>query len=236
MDNFTLRLAKLVQRAYDPAFDTDPHGVDITDLGFTPAEILWATDPGGDSVPYGIIATDNGHGTVVALRGTESGVEWAADADAMLVSCNWAPGCLVHKGFYQIAETLRTSKGVFADVALSGGGFLSVAGHSLGAALATILATRMSAKQLVSLAGPRSGCQAFAALGLARIGLVARLVIPGDVVPTLPPPFPLPFRHVGDAIELQKPAIRDTLECRHSIATYLNAMDPSLPLGAECVL
>jgi hypothetical protein len=116
-----------------------------------------------------------------------------------------------------------------------------VAGHSLGSALATLYVAENSLQQqvqtplLCTLASPRVGDQAFAtkfdALGIGSW----RIVNEPDVVPNLPFSL-LGFEHV-ETEHLYDSSSWTTisLECWHSIDTYLHLLDPKLPPLPGCV-
>jgi hypothetical protein len=116
-----------------------------------------------------------------------------------------------------------------------------VAGHSLGSALATLYVAENSVKQrvqtplLCTLASPRVGDEAFAtkfdALGIGSW----RIVNKPDVVPDLPFSF-LGFDHV-ESQHLYDSSSWTTisLECWHSIDTYLHLLDPKLPPLPGCI-
>lgn len=245
MDPFHVTLGRLVKKAYSPLFITDPVGVHVDDLGMTRAETFFAKDPGGDTVPYGIAATGP-DGLNVGFCGTRTGVQWIADGLARLVNVPWAPGCRGHEGILGVFDSMVTSQGipVWEWIESRPAMPLNVGGHSLGAELASMLARRMAARLLVSLAGPRGGDEAFARYGEQRIGGVARYVVGsglppwGDLVPCLPEPLPplFPFWHIGQPITLAIPAgIKREVSCLHSIDTYLHALDPSNPLDQACL-
>jgi triacylglycerol lipase len=73
------------------------------------------------------------------------------------------------------------------------------AGHSLGAALATLAADRFpAAAGVCTIGSPRVGDRAFAAEFDARFGARAlRFVNDTDIVTHVPTPFPAPYEHVG---------------------------------------
>ena len=147
----------------------------------------------------------------LAFRGTEGLAEWIENADFALVPYAWcadgnATGCAVHAGFLTVYQTINAT--VFAHTAALLATYptakLRVAGHSLGAALATHaavqLATAMAtgrlpwrSTRLVSLhtiGSPRVGNPAFvrwAAGVLGRAGAASvRMTHNADIVPKLP--------------------------------------------------
>jgi hypothetical protein len=116
---------------------------------------------------------------------------------------------------------------------------IEVVGHSLGGALATLyVAKNASDKQLrvsriYTFASPFVGDSKFArsfdSLGIDSF----RIANFFDVVPHLPPN--LEFRHVGSP-EAINSGIRVHADpvCWHSMQTYLNAIDPNIPIDESC--
>lgn len=125
-------------------------------------------------------------GDLVVFRGTDDVHDLLTDLDA-----GFAPegGGRVHRGFQEALDL------VWGDVADAvGGRDVWFAGHSLGAALATLAASRHPRTQAVTTFGsPRVGDEAF---GNSIQAPVHRIVNNNDVVTRLPPP--LGYRHVGE--------------------------------------
>jgi hypothetical protein len=115
----------------------------------------------------------------------------------------------------------------------------TVAGHSLGGALATLYvaqnAATTSAKTptICTFASPRVGDPVFATK-FNELGLTSwRVANELDVVPKLP--F-LGFDHVDTLYEYNSGlSVSWTLDCWHSLATYLHLLDPKQPLDQGCV-
>ena len=105
---------------------------------------------------------------------------------------------------------------------------VTVTGHSLGAALATLLAIDMSANTtfptgLYTLASPRVGDLTFHNLFNHVVPNAYRIVNRLDVVPQLPPP--LFYFHVGDETELvPSNAMKLDVACEHHLTSYLNML------------
>ena len=115
---------------------------------------------------------------------------------------------------------------------------ITVTGHSLGSALATLYVADNSTKGgqvatplLCTFASPRVGDQDFAnkfdQLGIGSWRIVNLL----DLVPNLP--F-LGFVHVAALYLYIALSVELGLECEHSILTYLNMLDPRQPILPEC--
>jgi hypothetical protein len=134
---------------------------------------------------------------LISFRGTQPGSLTDIVDDALVTLVPWTHGA-VHCGFkgaleriwvplMKIVEPLATARTVW------------FAGHSLGAALATLAADRFSGTAGVcTLGSPRVGDRRFATGFDARFGARSlRYVNDTDIVTHLPTPFPLPYKHVG---------------------------------------
>lgn len=102
---------------------------------------------------------------------------------------------------------------------------LLVCGHSLGGAIATLLALPAGADRLVSIGSPRVGDAAFVARLLAQVPDVQRFVDCCDLVARVPPP--LLFRHAGarryiDRHGLERPGIGSLAVFADRTAARLN--------------
>ena len=116
---------------------------------------------------------------------------------------------------------------------------VTVVAHSLGSALATLyvadnsLTKKVKTPLLCTLASPRVGDYTFATtfdgLGIPSWRIVNEL----DIVPKLPI---FPFWHIEtEHIYNSGSSTVWSLECWHSIDTYLNLLDPKQPLLKSCV-
>jgi hypothetical protein len=157
--------------------------------------------------------------TLLAFRGTQPDNIHAilADARADLVPWHEAGG-LVHAGFAASARAVLPAVRHWMEAARPDPTKLILTGHSLGAALATLIATVLRPKWLVTLGSPRVGDITFAnafAKALAKTESV-RLVDCCDAVTDVPPP--VGYVHVTgcryltrDARKLENPSIMTIL-------------------------
>jgi Lipase (class 3) len=134
---------------------------------------------------------------LVAFRGTQPDdpTDLADDLKAILVA--WEKGGQVHKGFKDALG--RLSGEIESWISLHPGRLL-LTGHSLGAALSTLMASLIKPARLVTFGSPRVGDQGFVntLTGIA----VSRYVDCCDVVTRLPPDIGSFFEHVGTLIYL----------------------------------
>lgn len=134
---------------------------------------------------------------LVSFRGTEKGDPLDLGADAQTLSTAWAPGGRVHAGFARYLDLLWTDTEAWLAARE---GRLILAGHSLGAGLATLAASRLASRRetlhLVTFGSPRVGNAAFIQT-LSGIE-VSRYVDCCDLVTHLPPEA-LGFQHVEGA-------------------------------------
>jgi pimeloyl-ACP methyl ester carboxylesterase len=126
---------------------------------------------------------------VLAFRGTEGDDPTDIISDALFLPEDWAPGGKVHKGF---AKALEFVWPAIAKQLKSLAGQVLFTGHSLGAALATLAASRHPDAGLYTFGSPRVGDGDFGD-SLAQVD-AHRFVNCCDLVCRVPP---RPYRHVG---------------------------------------
>lgn len=134
---------------------------------------------------------------VLAFRGTELDPrDWETDLKARLVP--WPEGGQVHQGFAEALATIWDP----VDAALSTlRGRRLYTGHSLGAALATLAASRRPPEALLTYGSPRVGDAAF--VQATRTLTHQRYANCCDVVTRLPPEA-LGYRHPGPTAYLDR--------------------------------
>lgn len=273
--NQAILYAQLVNAAYaiDPA-DVTNHAGQAVNVGAANYQIVTsifandlATDMnpqrGQSRVSIGLILQAAGAGDVViAIRGTEGIQEWVHDADFLLVPCPFLAGAgHTEDGFTAMYMSMTTSldpKCPRVTQALAGLNFpravtsLTICGHSLGGALATLLALDVAANTpfknpaVYTYASPRTGGPQFAATYNQVVPNTNRIAGRLDLVPKLPLP-PL-YEHVLGLYELNsiklgippKILVKPDLVCLHILTTYLyllslQAGGAVLPLLPACV-
>lgn len=216
-----------------------------------------------DQVSIGLICQVNQSGDVViAIRGTEGILEWIHDAEFDQVPCPFLAGAgHTEDGFTAVYESLRTGAEPDSPTVVNALGQLAfphpvssvtICGHSLGGALATLLALDVAANTVFtepavySYASPRTGDSLFASTFDQVVSNSYRIANRLDIVPALPPP--LDYEHVLNPDELipirltplpPKILVKSTVACEHSLATYLYLLSLQsggsvLPLEAAC--
>ena len=131
----------------------------------------------------------DGPPAVLAFRGTEADDPTDIIDDALFLPEPWPAGGNVHMGFAGAFERIWPE----IEPQLAGAGPILFTGHSLGAALATLAASRQSCAGLLTYGSPRVGDRDF---GQALAGQrIRRFVNCCDLVCRVPPE---PCRHVGE--------------------------------------
>ena len=151
--------------------------------GFSKPRIF--TDPVTGSEAFGAYRQTDGL-ALVAFRGTQPEDVSDIATDIQFNRVQWQPGTgTVHAGFAKAALALMEPVRQWLQSDAISRKHLMLTGHSLGAALATLLATVFQPARLVTIGSPRVGDQAFA----ASFGGIdsTRLVDCCDVVTDIPP-------------------------------------------------
>lgn len=194
----------------------------------------------GDVVSFGFLAISRTMKELVAvIRGTDTIWEWLHDASFLMVSTSisGAHG-FTEDGFTAVYRSLRigaahgtlSAKDSIRSYLDTGAATtVTVCGHSLGGALATLLTldvglnTACRSPIAYTFASPRTGDHIFAGSYNASIASSYRIVNRPDIVPKLPPILPLTYEHVNAEYELN-PAFKSfnpTILCMHHLTTYL---------------
>ncbi|OBA77062.1 hypothetical protein A5641_20100 [Mycobacterium sp. 1554424.7] len=241
-------------------------GVDYTVVTTIYANDL-ATDmnPGRaeDGVSIGLICQEDKTGDVaIAIRGTEGWLEWIHDAEFFQVPCPFLAGAgHTEDGFTDMYESLRTGVKPNSPTVVNGlatlpfpkaVGSVTICGHSLGGALATLLALDLAANTafthpaVYTYSSPRTGDALFARTYDQVVKNSYRIANRLDIVPALPPP--IDYEHVLTRYWLNpvrlvplppKALVKYSVPCEHSLATYLYLLSlqsegPVLPLQPAC--
>jgi triacylglycerol lipase len=191
-------------------------------------------------LPIGFIASSNTD-IYLIFRGTMTTREVLRDLSINLSRYPYAGLGKVHDGFVQVYDKFRPPILDFLSRAGSGKR-LFVAGHSLGAALATLaaadicLSTAFTSPIVYTYASPRVGDREFAE-GYNRLcrGRSFRIANTCDLVVSMP--FPVPFlsfvggyfTHVDEPVEFT--AQEEDVERNHDIGTYLASLKASAGPG-----
>lgn len=135
-------------------------------------------------------------GTVyVVFRGTQITSPTDLLADLIALPVRWRGAGRVDWGFWTVYRSI--SKAIDAWLPRAPDRSLIVTGHSLGAAMATLMASLHEDATLVTFGSPRVGNRAFVN-GFAPSRIVRRYVDCVDAVPGLPPP--IGYDHLGEMI------------------------------------
>jgi hypothetical protein len=267
--NKAILYGQLVQAAYDiPTTDLSNKAGQTRDAGLganeTTFEIIasiYANDLATDAskkrgpvapVSIGLLLWHAGSGeAVIAIRGTEGIHEWVQDAQFDTVPCKLLPGAgETEDGFTDMYNSFGVSapggQAVTAALATIFGtrqvNSLTVSGHSLGGALATLQALDAAANSkfknptVYTYASPRTGDAQFVNIYNVRVPNTFRIANRVDVVPKLP--FSPPYEHVQglftlSAIQFFPPAIlvEPNPLCEHVLETYLHLLSKLARVG-----
>jgi hypothetical protein len=270
-----IQFGQLVAETYDilPSDVTNSAGKVLTADGtkYTVVTTVYANDlatdmkpsRGNDTVSIGLICQANGTGdAVIAIRGTEGILEWIHDAEFLTVPCPFLVGAgHTEDGFTAMYQSLRTGAAPNSPTVVKSIGNLpfprpvtsvTVCGHSLGGALATLLALDLAANTVFSqpvvytYGSPRTGDSLFVSTFDQVVKNSYRIENRVDIVPKLPPPPA--YRHVDPPYELTpvrllplpaKILVDFNPVCEHVIATYLYLLSlrsggPVIPLDVNC--
>ena len=250
-----IQFAQLVNTAYSK-FEGQPY----TTPGYNEVATLYANDlatlknPGRsrNRVIIGLVLQNDAGDAVIVFRGTEGIKEWVQDAQFLATPFREVPNAgQTEDGFTEMYRSTTVGDGAGAVrllAALGGGLFrkpatsITIAGHSLGGALATLCALDVAANgpdafrspAVYTYASPRTGDKAFAATYSQRITNTYRYVDNVDLVPKLPKPVLVPlitYMHVCAQIEMDSLTLippRAWLQpnpvCWHILSSYLYLM------------
>jgi predicted lipase len=247
--NHAIRYAKLVQISERVAAGDEYSQAEIDAVqaqGYQFVEALYgdelATDVSphaGEIVTYGFLGLSQDGELVAALRGTKTILEWVHDGMFLMVKNPiHRDAGMTEDGFTAMYKSLRTERDRKAtkavqsiDSYIQAGKVkrVTVAGHSMGAALATLLTldvalnTGCRTPAVYTFGSSRVGDRRFAATFDAAVAESYRIFSRGDVIANLPPVLPLPYEHTNTPVELIPPenAIQRSIAWAHQFTTYL---------------
>jgi pimeloyl-ACP methyl ester carboxylesterase len=236
---------------------------DTIKVDYTVVTTIYANDLATDVNPlrtdqivsFGLVVQDSAGNVVVAIRGTASIFEWVQDARFLPVKCPILPGAgYTEDGFTAVYESLRITVNPTSErlvEALPNMAFphlvtsMTICGHSLGAALATLLAldvganTKFANPTSYTYASPRIGDPSFVDTYNQLVPNTYRFANRLDLVPKLPTP-PL-YEHVLGLYDLNPMLkVKWDIPCEHHLTTYLYLFSllsggTLLPFDGACV-
>jgi predicted lipase len=269
-----INVAQLLNTTYDtlPSDLTNAAGDSVSAGGtnYTVVTTIYANDlatdinpsRGDDEVSIGLICQDQAGNVVIAIRGTEGILEWIHDAEFLQVPCPFLVGAgHTEDGFTAMYESLRTGAAANSPSVVSALATLqcprpvssmTICGHSLGGALATLLALDVAANTafknpaVYTYGSPRTGDSLFASTFDQVVQNSYRVANRLDIVPTLPPP--VDYDHVLNPVDLNpiqllpwppKVLVKFNPGCEHSLITYmyllsLDSRGAVIPLESTC--
>ncbi len=256
-----LNLGQFVNAAENPT-TTNPLTYAIP-FGFQLVQVIYGNDLATDInqikdiVPFGFIAKSPAPANdfVVAIRGTASIWEWVQDARFLRVTYPFATGAGESEdGFTDVYQSLVVAstggiprlvdvlKGILSPLANA---TLAIAGHSLGAALATLLALDVTESgafatpEVITFASPLVGDPQFARTYNTEVPNTWRIANELDLVPKMPPSV-WGYDHVNQLFSINSfLKVKMDPACCHHLTTYLyllNLLSPggNFPLDANC--
>jgi len=279
--NIAGKLGQLVNAAYAPRLDdltnragqTISAGLSGNGTSYEVVTTIYANDLATDInplrihdlVPIGLTLQAPATGeAVIAIRGTEGILEWVQDAKFLAVPCPFlSSGGNTEDGFTAMYDSMTVNPAGGRPSVVKALATLpwkrpvtslTICGHSLGAALATLLALDVAANRtspfnnptVYTYASPKTGDPVFATTYNHVVPNTFRIANRLDLVPKLPLP-PL-YDHVSGLFELNpvqlsvppKVLVKFDIPCEHFLNSYLHLLSrmtggTALPLDAQCV-
>ena len=173
---------------------------------------------------YAVVLENQQEGTphffVLVFRGTYMPQDWLTNLNTFLTS--WPEGGRVHRGFKNALERVWDN---IEECLSTLQGPVFYTGHSLGAALATLVAARHPPHALYTFGTPRVGDQEFSKL-FEKIKAY-RVVNHRDIVSIIPPTI-LGFCHVGEPHYITHNGHIAVALSEHEIEMDRKKIDPNL--------
>jgi predicted lipase len=245
-----VRLGEFVLAAYDLYTAGDPAAF-APPKGYKLVSKIYADDLTVELTDYRVFGyiAQLGTDVVVAIRGTENILEWIRDFEFALTAFPYATAGRTEAGFTDFYSSLRTSPNTSAKRVVdalrdlvAGGGVktLTIAGHSLGSALATLLALDVAANGVFAapvvytFASPAVGDKVFAGSYDRLIETSWRIANLNDLVPCLPPRL-AGYIHVDAELPINSDdQSKHSVSCWHQLRTYLHVFDARIALDSGC--
>lgn len=158
----------------------------VTGLGFAEPRLFRDDRPAPGTFALaaeGFCAIDADRHAVIAFRGTQPDSFKDFMSDARFLPTAWRGRGSVHRGFAETLDAVLPQ--IEAWLTEMRPARLTITGHSLGAALATLMAALRPEAELVTFGSPRVGNGEFAAAFAGRS--MRRYVDCGDIVTLVPP-------------------------------------------------
>jgi hypothetical protein len=212
-------MAWMSQLAYETRF---PDKIERIATGWELGDVHILEQPTKSTLPlsstHGVLATMK-EAMIIAFAGTDplNLMNWISDFYL------GRPDADVHQGFQDAADAVWMDVGAAIERAMNDGRALFIAGHSLGAAIALVIADRALQKKKLQHAeiyifgSPRVGRDDFVSRYNATFGPTTyRLVHGADIVPTVPP-SELGFHHVGRFLQCESGQKFDQTRLRNDV-------------------
>src|SRR5260221_896729 len=150
-----------------------------------------------------VVAPDGDAWAALVFRGTENLRDWMTNAEFSMARWPFGGG-RVHEGFRDALQTVW-DRVLAALGQVKAGAPVFCPGHSLGAALATLAASRRTPAGTYTFGSPLVGDEAFGRTLATHLPF--RVVNDVDIVTSLPPAVPLllPYQHVGQLMKVGHP-------------------------------
>jgi pimeloyl-ACP methyl ester carboxylesterase len=176
------------------AFDKNKITQVLANIGFSASSFHESRgNPTNEGVHCFVAIRQDNEFAVAAFRGTDKDDPTNVASDANALFTPWPQGGKVHKGFHDcLQDVIGTLEPAISAIHCR----LLFTGHSLGAALATLLASMHPPAALYTIGSPCVGNADFVAT-LQRVKNY-RYVDCADIVTQIPPPLPGGYQHAGD--------------------------------------
>jgi triacylglycerol lipase len=223
----------LVQELYYLWTPTRAEERGLPSFGLTPDSIRVTRGSKPLRIPTGFVAERN-KSFYLIFRGTQTIEEWVGDLNIRLRPYPVQGYGQVHEGFLRTYNSIR--KEIMQSLSVKGHtNRLLVAGHSLGAAMATLALPDIEASlnikvtSVFTFGSPRVGDDAFARAYNTAFGRRSfRIVNTSDIVTSVPPPTPIAgkiggyFSHVDTPIDMNVQTNESGQN--HHMNTYLTTL------------